>query len=123
MDLGRRERQIMEVVYQLGEASVGDVLARLADPPSYSSVRKMLAVLEEKGHLKHRHEKNRYIYAPRVAREKARHRALQQLLKTFFENSPTKAMAALLDSSADRLTHADLDELTRLIEQARREGR
>jgi predicted transcriptional regulator len=123
MDLGRRERQIMDVVYQLSEASVGDVLARLDDPPSYSSVRKMLAVLEEKGHLKHRQEKNRYIYAPRVPREKARRRALQQLLKTFFENSPSKAMATLLDSAADRLTIADLDELTRLIEKARKEGR
>ena len=123
MDLGRREQQIMNVVYQLGEASVGDVLALLPDPPSYSSVRKILAVLEEKGHLRHRHDKNRYIYIPRVARDKASRRALKQLLKTFFENSPTKAMAALLDSSTARLSASEYDELSRLIEKARKEGR
>ena len=123
MDLGRRERQIMNVVYQLGEAGVGDVLARLPDPPSYSSVRKMLAVLEEKGHLKHRHDKNRYIYFPRVARDKASRRALKQLLKIFFDNSPTKAMAALIDSSTARLSASEFDELSRLIEKARKEGR
>ena len=123
MDLGRRERQIMNVVYQLREASVGDVLALLPDPPSYSSVRKILAVLEGKGHLRHRHDKNRYIYFPRVARDKASRRALKQLLKTFFDNSPTKAMAALLDSSTARLSASEYDELSRLIEKARKEGR
>jgi predicted transcriptional regulator len=123
MDYGRRERQIMDVVYQLGEASVADVLAQLPDPPSYSAVRRMLAVLEEKGHLKHRHDKNRYIYYPRVAREKASRRALKQLVKTFFDNSPTKAMAALLDSSTEQLSAGDLEELHRLIQKARQEGR
>ena len=121
--LGRRERQILDIVYEMGEASVNDVLDRLADPPSYSSVRAMLGVLERKGHVKHRRDKLTYIYMPTVAREKASSMALEHLLKTFFDGCPTQAVAALLDSSARRMTENDFADLEKLIKQARREGR
>lgn len=121
--LGRRERQIMDVVYQLQEASVGDVLERLPDPPSYSAVRTMLRLLEQKGYLKHRQEGVRFIYAPTQPREKAGRSALKHLLDTFFAGSATDAVAAILDNSADELSPEDLDRLARLIENARKEGR
>lgn len=123
LHLGRRERQIMDVIYRLGEASVAEVLEQLPDPPSYSSVRAMLGLLERKGHLKHRREKLRYVYLPTVPRERARRSALEHLLNTFFEGSPTEAVAALLDSSAGELSDAELDDLAKIIQQARKEGR
>lgn len=113
----------METVYQLGQATVAEVLKLLPDPPSYSSVRKMLGVLEEKGHLAHRHDKNRYVYYPTVARRKAQSSALKHLVKTFFENSPAQAMSALLDSAAGRMSKQELDELRALIDKARKQGR
>ncbi|NOX56071.1 MAG: BlaI/MecI/CopY family transcriptional regulator [Planctomycetes bacterium] len=122
-DLGRRERQIMDVVYRLGQATVADVLAELPDPPSYSSVRAMLGLLERKGYLRHKRLKLQYVYFPTISREKARKSALDHLLRTFFDGSPAQAVAALLDSSAGRLSKAELDEIAELIEQARKEGR
>ncbi len=123
LHLGRRERQIMDVIYRLGEASVAEVLEQLPDPPSYSSVRAMLGLLERKGHLKHKREKLRYVYQPTVAREKVRRSALEHLLNTFFQGSPTQAVAALLDSAAGELSEAELDDLAKIIQQARKEGR
>lgn len=122
-DLGRRERQIMDCVYQLGEASVGDVLARLPDPPSYSAVRALLAILVDKGHLKHRSEQGRYIYFPTRRRAQAGRSALRRVLDTFFEGSLEKAVAALLQGSDANLSEQDLKRLGQLIQQARKEGR
>ena len=121
--LGARERQIMEVIYQLEEASVGDVLERLADPPSYSAVRTMIRVLEKKGLLRHRQVGTKYVYRPKTSRESASRSALRHVLQTFFGGSATDAVAAILDDSASRLTPNDLERLERLIEQARKEGK
>ncbi|HVU86078.1 MAG TPA: BlaI/MecI/CopY family transcriptional regulator [Pirellulales bacterium] len=122
-DLGRRERQIMDAIHELGEASVGDVLARLADPPSYSAVRTMMRLLEEKGYLKHRRDGMKYIYRPTLAPEKARRSALQHLLKTFFSGSAGDAVAAVLDLEGDKISAEELDRLAQLIDEARKEGR
>ena len=121
--LSRRERQIMDVIYRLGDATVQDVLNGLPDPPTYSAVRGLLRILEEKGHLRHRQQGARYVYQPTVTRETARRHALQQMLKTFFDGSPTQAVAALLDLSAQDLTDDELDRLEALIEGVRKEGR
>ena len=123
LDLGKRERQIVEAVYQLGEASVADVLGRLADPPSYSSVRAMLGVLVRKDVLKSRRDGNRYVYRPAVPKEKARRSALRNLLATFFGGQPSEAMAALLEVSAGELGPEELDRIAKLVEEARKEGR
>lgn len=119
----RRERQIMDVVYRLGRATVGDVLEALPDPPSYSSVRALLRVLEAKGRLRHVQDGPRYVYLPTVPREKARRSALKGLVRTFFEGSTAQAVAALLGAPDANLTEEDLDRLSRLINQARKEGR
>lgn len=121
--LSRRERQIMEAIYRRGQATAAEVLEDLPDPPSYSAVRAMLRVLEEKKHLRHDQEGPRYVYLPTVPREKARRSALRQLVQTFFEGSTEQAVAALLDLSASKLTGAELDRLSHLIDRARREGR
>lgn len=121
-DLGRRERQIMNVVYQLGEASVGDVLERLPDPPSYSAVRTMIRLLESKGFLRHRREGTKYVYRPTQSRERASQSAIKQIMKTFFGGSATDAVAAILDASSDKLTDDDLKHLERLIDKARKDG-
>jgi predicted transcriptional regulator len=121
-ELGRRERQIMDVIYQLGQASVGDVHERLEDPPSYSSVRTMIRHLEGKGFLKHFREGNKYIYQPTQSRDAAGRWAIRQLLKTFFKGSPSDAVAAILDLNSDKLTDEDLDRLEELIDKTRQEG-
>jgi predicted transcriptional regulator len=121
--LGARERQIMEVIYQLEEASVGDVLERLADPPSYSAVRTMIRALEKKGLLRHWQVGTKYAYRPRTSRASASRSALRHVLQTFFGGSATDAVAAILDDSASKLTPSDLERLEQLIEQARREGK
>lgn len=120
LDLSRRERQIMDVVYRLGRASVSDVLERLPDPPSYSAVRAMLRILEEKGHLRHEQDGPRYLYLATVPRETAKESALKHLLRTFFGGSTTAAVAALLDQ--DNLSETELDRLSHLIENARERG-
>jgi predicted transcriptional regulator len=122
-ELGRRERQIMDAVYQLGEASVGDVLARLPDPPSYSAVRTMIRLLERKGYLRHRKDGTKYVYRPTEPHESASRSAIGHLLDTFFGGSASDAMAALLDVSSKRLSDADYRRMQQLIEEARKEGR
>lgn len=122
-DLSRRERQIMDIVYALGRASAQDVLDRMPDPPSYSAVRAMLRILEEKGHLSHEQDGPRYVYLPIVARERASRSAMEHLVRTFFDGSPASAVAALLEASDGRIAEADLDRLSRLIARARSEGR
>ena len=121
MELGKRERQIMDVVYRLGRATVTEVRAGLSDPPTYSAVRGMLRFLEEKGHLRHVQDGLKYVYLPTVAPSKARRSALQRLVKTFFGGSTREAVAALLDEK--RLGKEDLDRLQELIDGARKEGR
>jgi predicted transcriptional regulator len=121
--LSRRERQIMDVIYQLGEATATEVMERLPDPPSYSAVRAMLRLLEEKGHLQHEQEGPRYVYKPTLAHEKAQRSALKHLVETFFEGSTEQAVAALLDLSKSKLSGDELDRLAELIEQAKKEGR
>jgi predicted transcriptional regulator len=121
--LSRRERQIMDVLYRLERASAGAVMSNLADPPSYSAVRALLRVLEEKGHVKHVQDGPRYIYLPTVTREKARQSAMQQLVRTFFGGSTEQAVAALLDMSPSTLSAEELERLSQLIELARKEGR
>ena len=121
--LTRRERQIMDVVYRLGRATAAEVRDALPDPPSYSAVRALLRILEEKGHLRHEQDGPRYVFLPTVPRDKARRSALRQLVQTFFEGSTAQAVAALLDAPDATLSDEDLDRLARLIEQARKEGR
>lgn len=121
--LGRRERQIVEILYRLGKASVAEVLAELPDPPSYSAVRGMLTLLEDKGHVRHKREGMRYIYTPAVAPAKARQSALRQLVSTFFEGSPMAAAAALLEMSGDGLTAQEKAQLSALIARREKEGR
>lgn len=119
--LSRREREILDVLYRLGEATAADVRDALSDPPSYSAVRTHLRILEEKGHAAHDQDGPRYVYRPAVAPEKAQRSALRHVLETFFDDSPEQAVAALIDVSD--LTDDDFDRLSLLIEQARREGR
>jgi predicted transcriptional regulator len=121
--LSRREREIMDVIYRTGRATAAEVLDQLADPPSYSAVRALLRVLEEKGHLRHEEDGPRYVFVPTVPRERARASALRQLLRTFFDGSTEQAVAALLDLSSTRLSDAELARLSQLIADARKEGR
>lgn len=122
LDLGKRERQIVELVYQLGEASVSDVLERLDDPPSYSSVRAMLGFLVDKNVLKFRSQGKRYLYRPVVAKEKASRSAMQNLLTTFFGGQATDAMVALLDLSAADMSDEDFKRIKRLVQKAQQEN-
>jgi predicted transcriptional regulator len=121
--LSRRERQIMDIIYRQGQATAADVMDQLSSPPSYSAVRAMLRILEDKGHLFHEEQGPRYVYLPTLPREKARSSALKQLVQTFFEGSTEQAVAALLGMSKDSLSEEELDRLAGLIEQARKEGR
>lgn len=122
-DLTRRERQIMDIVYRFGRATAAEVQDNLPDPPSYSAVRALLRVLEEKGHLTHEQEGPRYVYFPTLPREKARKSAMKRLVRTFFDDSAEKAVAALLSMSASDLSDEELASLEDLIEEARQEGR
>jgi predicted transcriptional regulator len=122
-NLSRRERQIMDAVYRLGHATATDVLAQIPDPPSYSAVRAMLRILENKGHVRHVLEGKSYVYSPTLPRTRASRSALQNMLKTFFDGSTEKAVAALIDISRSELTDDELERLSRLIDQARQEGR
>ncbi|UCD24301.1 MAG: BlaI/MecI/CopY family transcriptional regulator [Gemmatimonadota bacterium] len=121
--LSRRERQIMDVVYAHGPVTVREVVDQIPDPPSYSAVRAMLRILEEKGHLKHEQDGPRYTYSPVVPREEARDSAMKQMLRTFFDGSAERAVAALLDMRGADLSDDELKRLAKMIEQARKEGR
>jgi predicted transcriptional regulator len=119
-DLSRRERQIMDVIYRLGNGTVTDVLERLPDPPSYSAVRAMLRILEGNGHLRHEQEGQRYIYLPTVPRDTAKESALSNVLRTFFGGSTEAAVAALLDMEGKKLTEAELARISRMVDEARK---
>ena len=121
-DVSRRERQILDVLYRAGRATVAEIQQALPSPPSYSAVRTLLRILEEKGHVRHEQDGVRYVYLPRVARDQAKRFALRHLLHTFFEGSITQTIAALLDDDSSRLSNEDWERLTDLIERARKEG-
>jgi predicted transcriptional regulator len=122
-DLGRRERQIIDAVYRLGRASVSDVLRELPDPPSYSAVRGMLNLLEEKGHLRHISEGLRYVYLPVVAPADASRSAMAHVVRTFFAGSAATAATALFDLSDHSWSREELEQLSSLVKQAMKEGR
>lgn len=117
--LGARERQIMDTIYQLGEASVAEVLTKLPDPPSYSSVRTMVRALEAKGLLKHRQVGTKYVYSPAHSREEAKRSALKHLMQTFFAGSAANVVEAILHPSITKLTDDDIQRLEHLIQEAR----
>ncbi|HEU0029864.1 MAG TPA: BlaI/MecI/CopY family transcriptional regulator [Kofleriaceae bacterium] len=121
--LSRREREIMEILYAADGLSAAEVRERMAEPPSYSAVRALLRILEDKGHVAHEERGPRYVYSPVVPRAKARRSALKALVQTFFDGSPEQAVAALIDESRSKLGTAELDRLAALIEKARKEGR
>jgi predicted transcriptional regulator len=120
-DLSRRERQIIDILYAQGQATAAEVQAALPEPPSYSAVRAMLRILEDKGHVKHQQDGPRYLYVPTIARDNAKRSALRHMLKTFFDGSAEQAISALLDDTS-KLSDAELDRLARLIDQARNTG-
>lgn len=120
--LTRRERQIMDILYKLERATVGEVLAKLADKTNYSTVRAQLRVLEEKRHVRHQEEGLRYVYIPCVPREVARRSALRHVVETFFEGSTEKAVAALLGGEGWKISSDELDRLSRLIVESRKES-
>jgi|ERR1700674_1110848 predicted transcriptional regulator len=120
--LSRRERQIMDVLYKLERATVADVLRKLADQPSYSTVRAQLRVLEEKGHVRHEEHGLRYVYVPTVPRDVARLSSLHHLVETFFDGSAENLVAALLGGKISRISREELDRLTRLFTKDRKEG-
>jgi predicted transcriptional regulator len=111
----------MDIIYARGQASAAEVTAALPDPPSYSAVRALLRILEQKGHLRHEEDGPRYVFLPTVPRERARRSALRNLVRTFFDGSSAQAAAALIDQA--QLSDADFDRLSELIEKARKEGR
>lgn len=116
--LSRRERQIMDALYKLKEASVSEVLDLMPDPPSYSAVRATLRVLEEKGHVNHKQEGPRYLYVPTVPRDKAQSTALQHLVRTFFDGSVEQAVMALLSLSETRMSETELTQLAAKVREA-----
>ena len=121
--LSRRERQIMDIVYRLGSVTAAEVQQNLAEPPSYSAVRALLRILEDKGHLKHAYDGPRYVYAPIVSRPVAQKSALKQMVRTFFDGSTSQAVAALLDMSARDLSESELERLSEIVAEAKREGK
>jgi BlaI family transcriptional regulator, penicillinase repressor len=121
--LGRRERQIMDIVFKLGRASVSQVQSELPDPPSYSAVRAMLGFLEDKGYLRHEQNGLKYVYIPTTDRQKARTSALEHLVKTFFGGSATEAAAALIELPSTGLAEKERLRLLSAIQKAKQEGR
>lgn len=121
--LSRRERQIMDIIFQRGQASVAEVRDRLPERPSYSTVRALMRILERKGHLRHRKQGNKYIYLPTRSHREASHSAARRLLQTFFDGSTAEAVAALLEVSDLQPGDVELDRLAKMIDKARKEGR
>ena len=121
-DLSRRERQIIDILYSQGRATAAEVQAALPEPPSYSAVRAMLRILEEKGHVRHEQDGPRYVYLPTVGRDNAKKSAMRHMLRTFFDGSAEQAISSLLGDPAARLSDAELDRLATLIDRARKAG-
>lgn len=121
--LTRREREIMDVLYRLGRASVQEVLDNLPDPPGYSAVRALLRLLEERGHVRHIAQGARFVFLPAVPRAEARRKALAHVVSTFFDGSVEQALLTLVQSSRDKLGAEELDRLAEIVERARQEGK
>jgi BlaI family penicillinase repressor len=121
-ELGRREREIMDVLFRRGRATAAEVLHDLAEPPSYSSVRSMLRLLEAKGHARHEWDGPRHVYLPTESQEQMRHTAARHVLRTFFNNSMESAVAAMLGGAEHPPSADELKRLARLVERARRQG-
>jgi len=119
----RREREIMDALYKLGKASAAEIREQMGDPPTYTAIRTHLAILERKGHVRHESDGTRYIYAPRVARDQMGRRAIDSLLRTFFDNSVERAVTAMLTRKDADIPRKELDRLAHLIDKARKEGR
>jgi len=120
--LGRRERQIMEIIYRRGRANAAEVLADIPDPPTYTAVRGMLRLLESKGHLRHEQEGARYVYFPTADPDRIGKSAVRHLVRTFFDNSASSAVAAMVGLYEEHLSDSDLDNLEKLIVKARSKG-
>jgi BlaI family transcriptional regulator, penicillinase repressor len=120
LNLTRRERQIMDILYRRGHAAAGEVMTDLPGDPSYSTVRAQLRVLEDKGHVRHEEVGLRYVYTPTVPRHEVRQSALRHLVDTFFEGSTHKVVAALLGPEGSKVSQEDLDRIAEMIEKARR---
>ncbi|RYD38664.1 MAG: BlaI/MecI/CopY family transcriptional regulator [Verrucomicrobiaceae bacterium] len=116
-NLSRRERQIMDVIWRLGEATAQEVLENIPEPPSYSAVRALLAILVEKGVLKYGREGRKYVYRSTLSPERAKRSALKRLLATFFENSPEKLVASLLNPDEGRLSKNEIARIQALIQE------
>lgn len=121
--LSRRERELMDIVYRLERGTAAEIRDAMAEPPSYSAVRALLRILETKGHLRHEQDGARYVFLPVVAGKDARLGALDQVIDTFFAGSASEAMAALLDNADKRLNRTELNQIAKLIADARKEGR
>ena len=121
-NLSRRERQVMDILYRRGRATASEIQEGMTDAPSYSAVRTTLRILEDKGHLRHQEEGPRYVYMPKVTREKATQSALRHLVETFFDGSAEKAVLTLLDSSASSLSEEELGRIEQMIDKARKAG-
>ena len=122
--LSRRERQMLDILYQRGKATAAEVREAMGgDAPSYSAVRTLLGVLEEKGHIRHEADGLKYVYMPTVPREKAQRSVIKHLMDTYFGGSPEQAVAALLDVSSKQLKREDLNRIAEMIEKARKEGK
>jgi BlaI family transcriptional regulator, penicillinase repressor len=122
LDVSRRERQILDVLYRTGRATVVEIQKSIPNPPSYSAVRTLLRILEEKRHVRHEQDGTRYVYLPRIARDRAKRSAMRHLMNTFFEGSAIQAIAALIDEDSKTLSGEDWQRLADLIERARKEG-
>ena len=120
-NFSRREREIMDAVYRLGEAGAADVAKHLNDEDGYDSIRVILGILEKKGYLRHRREGKRHVYRPTVSRDRATRFALSHVMRTFFQGSPSSAILALLDMSSENLSPEELEEIASRIEDATRE--
>jgi predicted transcriptional regulator len=121
--LTRREREIMDILHRRGRATAHEVMADLADPPSYSAVRTFLRLLEERGHVRHEQDGPRYVYTPTVARREAQRSAIAHLVDTFFDGSIEDAVATLVESSKPKLSAQELDRIAALVAKAKKEGR
>lgn len=118
-ELSRRERQLLEILYRLGRATAGEISAEMNDAPSYTTVRGLLRILEQKGHIRHEQEGTRYVYSPTVPKTSAGASVLAHVVSTFFNGSPSAAVAALLGSSS-KISDQELRRLMRLVQEARK---
>lgn len=121
--LSRREREMMDILFERGAATAAEVREAMEEPPGYSAVRATLRILEEKGVVTHRRDGRRYVFLPTASRKRVRKRVLGKIVKTFFDGSPEEVVAALLDLSRKDLDREDLDRIARLVDEAKREGR